>query len=142
MKRPFRKFRKRIKNWIIYAAVRSGILWMMSVQRATTMKFLQTLSAFGYYIVRSERKKTIANLTKVFGNTKSPQQINQMAKEVFRNLGRNMADAFAIPRFDANNINNYVKAEGLENLSGALENGNGVIALTGHIGNWELFRVK
>jgi Kdo2-lipid IVA lauroyltransferase/acyltransferase len=138
LKKPFRKFRKRIKNWIIYAAVRSGILWMLSVQRSTTMKFLQTVSKFGYYIVPSERKKTIANLTKVFGNTKSSEQIVQMAKQVFSNLGRNMADAFAIPRFKTDNIDHYVKAEGLEIITKALENGTGVIALTGHIGNWEL----
>ncbi|MBC8184712.1 lysophospholipid acyltransferase family protein [candidate division KSB1 bacterium] len=138
MKKPFRKFTKRIKNWIIYAAVRSGVLWMLCVQRATTMKFLQAVSMFGYYIVPSERKKTIKNLTKVFGDTKSPEQIKQMAKDVFRNLGRNMADAFAIPRFKRYNIDNFVKAEGLEHLSKALENGTGAIALTGHIGNWEL----
>ena len=138
MKRSFRKFRKRIKNWIIYAAVRSGVLWMLSIQRSTTMKFLQSVSKFGYYIVPSERKKTIANLTKIFGNSRSPEQINQMAKEVFSNLGRNMADAFAIPRFKTDNIDHYVKAEGLEIITKALENGTGVIALTGHIGNWEL----
>ncbi len=138
MKKPFRKFRKRIKNWIIYAAVRSGVLWMLCVQRATTMKFLQAVSTLGYYIVPAERKKTITNLTKVFGETKSPQQIEQMAKNVFHHLGRNMADAFAIPRFNTNNIDFYIKAEGMDIISKALENGTGVIALTGHIGNWEL----
>ncbi len=135
---PFRKVRKRIKNWLIYVAVRSGILWMLSVQRTTAMKFLQSLSLLGFYLVKSERNKTIANLTKVFGSSKSPEEIRQMAKDVFKNLGRNMADAFTIPRFNKNNIDKYIKAEGLEILDKALENGTGVIILTGHIGNWEL----
>jgi len=135
---PFRKVRKRIKNWLLYVAVRSGILWMLSVQRTTAMKFLQSISSLGFYLVPSERNKTISNLTKVFGNSKSPEEIRQVAKDVFKNLGRNMADAFAIPRFHPNNIDQFIQAEGLENIKKGLKNGTGVIALTGHIGNWEL----
>ena len=138
MRKSFRKIKKRIKNWLIYVAVKSGILWMLSVQRSTAMKLLQTISSLGFYIIPAEREKTIKNLTKVFGESKSRNEINKMAKQVFSNLGRNMADAFAVPRFTKNNIDLYIQAEGLENIENALKSGNGVIALTGHIGNWEL----
>lgn len=138
MSRPLRRIKKRIKNWFIYIAVKSGIVWMLSIQRTTAMKFLQSLSLLGFYLVRSERKKTITNLTKVYGTSKSPKEIEQMAKMVFLNLGRNMADAFTIPRFNAKNIDRYVQVEGLEHFDRGLKNGTGVIALTGHIGNWEL----
>ena len=104
MRKSFRKIKKRIKNWLIYVAVKSGILWMLSVQRSTAMKLLQTISSLGFYIIPAEREKTIKNLTKVFGESKSRNEINKMAKQVFSNLGRNMADAFAVPRFTKNNI--------------------------------------
>jgi len=138
VKKLLKKLTKRFKNWLIYAAVRSGILWMLSVQRATSIKFLQAMAKFGYYVVPSERKKTNANLQKIFGDKKTENELKAMAKSVFGNLGKNMADAFAIPRFNRVNIDNYVKVEGIEHLQNGLKNGTGVIALTGHIGNWEL----
>ena len=49
-----------------------------------------------------------------------------------------MADAFRIPVYNSGNIDQIVKAKGLERLDRALAKGNGVLALTGHVGNWEL----
>ncbi len=138
MRKELKRLRKRVKNWLIYVAVRAGMMWMRTVQRVTAQKFLSTLALWGFYLVKSERKKTIKNLTKVYGKKYSPDQIHQMGKEVFINLGKNMADAFCLSRFNAKNIDQFVSSSGLENLDAALEKGRGVIALTGHIGNWEL----
>jgi len=136
--KKLKRTRKRIKNWLIYVAIRAGMMWMSEVQRATAQKFLGTLALWGYYLVKSERRKTLKNLTKVYGETHSPEQIKQMAKDVFVNLGRNMADAFCLSRFNAKNVDRFVQSSGLENLDKALQKGKGIIALTGHIGNWEL----
>ena len=138
MSKSLRKVKKRIKNWFIFIIVKSGIAWMLNVSRITSMKFLQNLALLGFYLVRSERKKTIANLTKVYGDSKPPTEIYQMAKMVFVDLGRGMADAFCLSRFNLHNIDQYVKAAGLENLNNARKRGRGVIALTGHIGKWDL----
>ncbi|OQX95084.1 hypothetical protein B6I21_07255 [candidate division KSB1 bacterium 4572_119] len=138
MTKVLKKLKKRIKNWFIYIAVKGGIYWMLSVQRVTAMKFLKSMSTLGFYLVKSERKKTLRNLHKVYGTEKTEKEIYRMGKDVFANLGRNMADAFTIPRFNRENIDNYVKVKGLEHLKKGLENGTGVIVLTGHIGNWEL----
>ena len=138
MKKSLRRKWKKLKNWLIVILVKTGVTWIRSVQRTTAIKFLQTLSVIGFYLVRSERGKTIKHLTMVYGDEKSPGEIYRMAKEVFRNLGRNMADAFRLPCYNADNIDNIVKSHGLENLHRALQKGKGVLALTGHIGNWEL----
>ena len=133
-----RRIRKRIKNWLIYVVVKSGVLWMSNVQRATAMKFLQNMATMGFFLVRSERNKTIRHLTMVYGDSKTPEEIRRMAKAVFANLGRNMADAFRMSQYNSDNIDCITKYSGLEILDRALEKGRGVIALTGHIGNWEL----
>ena len=138
MTKKRKRLRKRVKNWFIYVAIKSGILWMLTVQRITAMKFLQHLAVLGFYLVKSERNKTIANLRKVYGTEKTEKEIYQMGKQVFGDLGRNMADAFMLSRFNSQNIDHYVKIKGLENLDQALSQKRGVIALTGHIGNWEL----
>lgn len=133
-----KRLRKRIKNWLIYVVVKSGVMWMNAIQRATAMKFLENLARLGYFLVASERKKTIRHLSMVYGVTKTPQEIRGMARDVFANLGRNMADAFRLPQYNSENIDTIVNSSGLEKLDRALEKGRGVIALTGHIGNWEL----
>lgn len=138
MRKSWRRIRKRIKNWFIYISVKGGLRWINSVHRSTAIKFLQSLSLIGFYLVRSERQKTIKHLTMVYGKEKDEQQIYQMAKAVFFNLGRNMADAFRIPCYNSQNIDRYVQAQGLEKLDRALQKGKGVLALTGHVGNWEL----
>lgn len=89
-------------------------------------------------MVSSERCKTITHLTMVYGNQLSQRQIYRMAKAVFVNLGRNMADAFRLPVYNAQTIDQIVKAKGLQILDQALKKGKGILALTGHIGNWEL----
>ncbi len=111
---------------------------MLVVQRTTAMKLMQHLGWLGFYLVKSERIKTISNLTKIYGTTKNEQEIFQMGRQIFSNLGKYMADAFMMSRFSAKNIDNYVTAQGIENLNQALKLGQGVIALTGHIGNWEM----
>lgn len=138
MKIARRPIRKKIKNWLIYILVKVGLIWIRGVQRATAIKFLQTLAGLGFYLARAERQKTIKHLTLVYGPNKSQRDIYQMAKAVFFNLGRNMADAFRLPLYDAQNIDQIVTAKGLENLDRALKKGKGILALTGHIGNWEL----
>ncbi|MFZ5518554.1 MAG: lysophospholipid acyltransferase family protein [Candidatus Zhuqueibacterota bacterium] len=133
-----KRIRKRIKNWLIYVVVKSGLMWINNVQRSTAMKFLENMARLGYYLVRSERNKTIRHLTQVYGVVKTPLEIKQMARDVFANLGRNMADAFRLARYNSGNIDLITKANGLHILDAALKKGRGVIALTGHIGNWEL----
>ena len=138
MSMSWRRTRKRIKNWLIYLLVKNGIKWILSIQRDTAITFLKNLSLLGFYLVRSERKKTIKHLTQVYQNSKTPKKINRMGKEVFLNLGRNMADAFGLARLNNKNIDRYIEIQGCEILDAALKKGKGVIVLTGHIGNWEL----
>ncbi len=133
-----RRILKRIKNWLIYILVKGGLRWINSVHRSTAIKFLQTLSLSGFYLVRSERQKTITHLTMVYGKEKSKREIYEMAKAVFLNLGRNMADAFRIPCYNSQNIDRIVHIKGLDKLDRALQKGKGVLALTCHVGNWEL----
>jgi KDO2-lipid IV(A) lauroyltransferase len=138
VRKSWRRIRKRIKNWFIYILVKGGLRWINSVQRSTAIKFLQALSLSGFYLVRSERKKAIKHLTMVYGKEKDEREIYQMAKAVFFNLGRNMADAFRIPCYNSQNIDRIVQAKGLDKLDRALQKGKGVLALTCHVGNWEL----
>ncbi len=132
------KVRKRIKNWLIYQLTRYGFRFLQGIKRETALRFLGTLGRMGFYLVPSERKKTIRHLTWVYGKRHDDRRIRLMAREVFSNLGKNMVDAFRIAKLNPGNIDSLVTVRGIEKLDKALAKGKGVIALTGHIGNWEL----
>jgi len=91
-----------------------------------------------YYVLRRERRKTLANLELALGKEKPPGERRRIAREVFVNLGRNMVELAFYPRIDGDNIGAFVKMEGREIVDRELGKGKGVIIITGHIGNWEL----
>lgn len=134
----FRQKRKRLKNWLIYIFIRMGISFVMKINRGTTIKIFETLGRLGYCLAVSERKKTLKHLQMVFGHQYPVSRINQMAKEVFLNLARNMVDAIRLQKYDSHLIDNLAGAMGLEKIDGALEKGKGLLLLTSHSGNWEL----
>lgn len=64
--------------------------------------------------------------------------LNRIAKEVFVNFAKYLVDFFRFSKLDRNYIESNVKIVGKDNLDEALKRGKGVIALTAHIGNYEL----
>lgn len=56
---------------------------------------------------------------------------------MFVNLGRSVVEALLLEDI-ASDLDRHVHADGLTVMDEALAEGNGVIAITGHIGNWEL----
>ncbi len=60
-----------------------------------------------------------------------------IAREAFANLGRSFAELL---KFGAvrRRLGTYVIADGIEHLRAGLTHGRGLMAITGHVGNWEL----
>jgi Kdo2-lipid IVA lauroyltransferase/acyltransferase len=75
-------------------------------------------------------------LTLAFPDTDA-EKLSLIARAVFRNLGRVMAEFTFIPRFNKKNLERYVSIEGIENFNQARQKGKGVLFLTAHFGNWE-----
>ena len=64
--------------------------------------------------------------------------VRTIAKQCFQNLGKTVIEFMRFPRLDKQQIQRYVKLEGVEHVERALAEGKGAIILTGHFGNWEL----
>ena len=129
---------KRLKNWLIYVAVVFVVSLLRSLPRGTAIKTMRFLGSLAFRLAKKEREKTIRHLTWAFGDEKSPQEIESLARQVFRNLSTAAADAIRLPVIIREGINNLVSIQGIEHLQNSLAKGNGAIWLTGHFGNWEL----
>jgi len=62
----------------------------------------------------------------------------RIATGVFDSIARILVTFARMPSMNAQNISEWIRYDGLENFTGALARGRGVLVATGHLGNWEL----
>ncbi|MDD3297181.1 MAG: lysophospholipid acyltransferase family protein [Candidatus Omnitrophica bacterium] len=96
---------------------------------ARQLAFLQ------YYFSHKDRRVVIYNLAPI---VKDKSKIKKYAKEVFVNFSYYLVDFFRYSKIDKEFIDKYVRIKGIENVNRAAEAGKGIIALTAHLGNYEL----
>src|ERR1700747_198651 len=83
------------------------------------------------------RQVGMRNLAMVFPE-KSVAERKRILRGVFTSLGRQLAELCQFPRYTAQNVDDVVVYDGLENYERAYARGKGVLFLTAHFGGWEL----
>jgi KDO2-lipid IV(A) lauroyltransferase len=96
------------------------------------------LGALAYLVLGRSRKVALVNLRLIYGRAVPDREIRRLARKAFVNLGRFAYDVARLRKATPQGLKRMVKVTGLDHLDGALARGKGVIALTGHVGNWEL----
>jgi len=91
-----------------------------------------------YAILPKYREITLHNLGEAFAGEKDKGEIEKTAKDVFRNLGMTAAEYLSLPKLNSKNIMQLVEDNGLEIFKEALSHGRGLIAISSHLGNWEM----
>ena len=94
-----------------------------------------------YGLLARERALTWAHLRRAFGPRLSDTTCHYIARRVFVSLGKTSAEWFVLERLSPARIRRLVDVHGLAHLRQALAKGRGVIALSGHFGNWEFLSV-
>lgn len=62
----------------------------------------------------------------------------RILRQVYRNIGRQMAEFCLLPRYSKENISRIAIYDSFENFADAEARGRGVIFLTAHFGGWEI----
>jgi KDO2-lipid IV(A) lauroyltransferase len=96
------------------------------------------LGSLSYRLLKHERKVALANLRLVYGGKYTDKEVGDMARQAFVNLGKFAFDAISMGKYTIENLDRTVEVVGRHHLDQALARGTGAIAITGHIGNWEL----
>ena len=81
---------------------------------------------------RADRQGVCANVSRVLG--RPIEEGSPLVRDTFRNFGRYLVELFTFDVVAPPTL----RLEGLEHLSGTLERVPGAIAMTAHLGNWEL----
>ncbi len=106
--------------------------------RPVALKIAGWLGRLAFRILGNYQRQTLANLTLAFGHEKKPAEIRAIGRDCFIYLAKNVVDIARFPRLSRADFDQLIVIENLAEFDAAFKHGKGLVALTGHIGNWEL----
>jgi len=133
---------QRLKNWLIYRFIRALLFWTSRMPRRSALKGCGLLGQMSFWVLKDPRRMALKNLSLVFGKPPDHPRLVKTAHRVFVNAGKNIADLVLLSHLNPAHIDKVVKIQGRHHLDDALAQGRGVIAITGHIGNWEMLAAR
>ncbi len=95
---------------------------------------INTLGNLGYLLDKKRKKDVFTNLNLAFPE-KSDEEKEKIAKKVYKNFARNLAEFIENKQLTPNELLQKVEFKGFENLSYP------VIFVTAHFGNWEILPI-
>jgi Kdo2-lipid IVA lauroyltransferase/acyltransferase len=126
-------------NIISYIFLRITYFFINLLPLRVAFAFGSFLGWFGFRILRVRRKVVMANIRQAFGGVKSEAEIDKIAALTYRNLCWNTVEFMRLSKWKQYDIDRMSVWDGYENMENAFKPGNGVIMVTCHIGNWEMF---
>jgi len=132
-----RRLGRRVKNAAVYWPTRAALLILDRLELDTALRLAEPVGALIFHLLRTPRRRALEHLRLAFGNELSHAARTRLARASFINIARCFCEIAKIDeirrRGDA-----YFEVDGWEHLNPILENGAGAVAITGHVGNWEL----
>ena len=94
-----------------------------------------------YALDRKHRRIVHANLRRALGHERQPVEIRSLARKVFMNLGQIIFEIGWSFHRQSTHLSRDYRFTGLEHYEKAFLQNRGVLAITAHMGNWELLPI-
>ncbi|MEE9442645.1 MAG: lysophospholipid acyltransferase family protein [candidate division Zixibacteria bacterium] len=128
----------KLKNNIVFFSARI-LFWLINfLPRFITLFLGELLGMIAYCLIKKERHKTLLNLDRAYGNSLSYHRKKEIARLCFQTFGRAALEDMRMRRYYQTQMRPNIEIVGEENLKKAYQKGKGIVAFTGHIGNFEL----
>ena len=111
------------------------------VPRKLAQRIAVLLGRVLFSVAKKHRDIAMDNLTYAFGHEKQPEEIKNIARKVFINLVKVVFEVGWSLHLKESQFAEHFKVNGFRHMKNAYEKGKGVLALTAHFGNWELFPI-
>jgi len=118
--------------------LKAGCLAVRIIPQRYVCRFSDTLADFGFFLFRDFRTRSIRNLSLALGQTLDRRQIKEIVRKSLRNFFRACVEIAIALEASSEEHRGGIPIEGREHLDAALAKGNGVIALSAHLGNFFL----
>ncbi|MCX7015989.1 MAG: lysophospholipid acyltransferase family protein [Candidatus Sumerlaeota bacterium] len=136
--RNIRKSPQRARRWLAYVLTRLAIQIIVALPDRVAVQACAALGGAAFWLLPKYRRRTLRNLELILGQDLPERGRFEVAREVFRNVGRSAAEFALIRRWTAEDIRRRVAVVGVENFEKAHAGGRGVITALAHFGSWEL----
>lgn len=133
LRRAIRRRKQAFTYWLA-----RGALWVprrISLERA--LAIADRVGDFAYVVLRRTRRLSLEHIEMALGGSLSLAAREQIARAALRNLARCFCEVAKLDQIRPR-LAEYVEVEGWQHLEHVVAEGRGGIAVTGHIGNWEL----
>ncbi len=138
VRRLWQKPRRFIVAWV----ARLGIAVCRIVPGSLLIRLSQTIGHLAYYCMGQNRRRALDNLERVYGERLDLRERRRIAKACFAHFGEALGENLYLRRGEAAFRSFRADFEGLEHVETVLAQGRGVLFVTGHIGNWEIFGLR
>ena len=129
---------KRIKRSTIYFLIKFLFFFINLIPRKLALKIGTGIGKTIWRFSKKDRTEIEKNLSWVYKDQLTPEQRLEISRDFFINSGKNIIDVIRFKKYFHTEIKPLVTIEGVEHLHEAFKRGNGMIGITGHIGNFEL----
>ncbi|MDR2694499.1 MAG: hypothetical protein LBB74_09850 [Chitinispirillales bacterium] len=137
--RPLRKFiPRRVRHRILGWMARAGFAIGRSLPRAVGLALFSFIGTVCYRVMGADRRTTVNNLRLVFGNEWNEKKIRAVSRDVFRSQGKNLFDAVHLSAAKADVFDKAVSHDSLYGIAQACGRGKGIVAITAHLGCFEM----
>ena len=128
---------KKFKRWLARVAFKTMIPLIGLMPLGMAYAFAKVMSRIVFFLIARHRKIAMQNLDIAFGPDKSKKEKAKIARECFEYMAKSGVEiVYLLKKQDS--ITSKVTIEGRKSLEEAFRKGNGVIAVSGHFGNFPL----
>lgn len=134
-----KSIRKKIKYTSLYAFIQFLFILANALPRSWTLSIYKNLGLLAHSLFKQQRKLIRQHYNYAYDTQMSQEEATSFSKKLFANISKNVGDIFIARSFkDSQKLEEWVEFEGLHHLDNAYKKGKGVIALSCHMGAFEL----
>jgi len=93
---------------------------------------------FAFFVNKKRRLVAYANLKSAFASEKTPAELRQITKRIYRNMVQTFVELLNLTKINRKYVDKYVEVVNMERIRNAAKSGRGTVLLTAHFGDWEL----
>lgn len=124
-----------------YRIIELLFLTLGRIPRPTAVFLGKMLGQIWYMADANRRRITIGNLARAFRKPANSWEIRRLARSVFQNICQIPFEVGRVARMSPDEFDRHFHIKGFDKCLELLKRQKGAVAITGHMGNWELLSV-
>ena len=128
---------KNLVHLLSYILLRATCFILTLLPLGFSYLLARAIGNFAYHVLRFRRQVVMCNLQIAFGSEMEEPQLEKIAAESYRQIAMSFIELLIAPKLQ-NHIQQILKPEHIALIQRLLQQGHGLVTVSGHLGGWEL----